>query len=494
MKKTFSLILFFFLLLVACGAKQPEAAEPSAAVNRTGAAVIAAPAEIRALETDAAVSVTRAADGGTIRLREDPEEETQAAAEEAGEPETEAAETEPAETETSESGPEKTEALETDAAEEEAPETVFETQALKDEEIRNGAEEQKAVRTRIPGIEIYESGRGLSSALYADSRKYPGLSEFFDLWNDYADRIEGDIFIQRADERYVSFLWHSGTASQSAGDGTYFAGYEWKIGVNIDTQTGDFLKLDDIIADRNGFRTELERQIFDLVDEEQHGERVRGLLDKLLAQPDILSSDDLSFTVGAEGLNVYLHTVHNFDFFAGRDRPAAHFYIAYEQHPELFVPELLEIPESYVQQLVFKEGFSEHIMTGTGEDGEAEEIILEPEYEDGEYRGFWLFGGNSAKFALQPASERPVVWFVKLADWGPFLYVQQDLGTGEHVFSSYSLDGEPKCASMIKGLDLCVERRFPGRSGSEAAAEGNIADAEITARRRSFDPEELSIG
>ena len=129
------------------------------------------------------------------------------------------------------------------------------------------------------------------------------------------------------------------------------------IGINIDPETGDDIPLNEVVTDVS----DLKRAVKKVLKKESYPEDTEAdtlsELKKQIDSGDLVSREDLSWTVGYEGLTFYCNTLCNFSLGDMQD-DAFMLFIPYSEYPDLFYKKYVNHPVAYAYQIPVTRGFT----------------------------------------------------------------------------------------------------------------------------------------
>ncbi|MCR4655206.1 MAG: right-handed parallel beta-helix repeat-containing protein [Lachnospiraceae bacterium] len=234
--------------------------------------------------------------------------------------------------------------------------------------------------------------------------EYPALSEALDTYNDQSRKAiktffktmknqidslytpnddewptfayERRLSLNRADDVLLSFTqYNNSTAVPDYIDSE-------ALGINIDTQTGEYIDLLDVVVSKESLRTAAEHALesTDFYVDEWKEEALK-IVNKALKNNMIISDPaGLSFTIDYQGLTLIFNgSLTGFD-----DGPST-IFLAFSEYPELFNDKYMQVPDNYFIELA-KGDFMDIYWFDFDGDGKAEpfSVIWEPD-DDGDY-------------------------------------------------------------------------------------------------------------
>lgn len=122
------------------------------------------------------------------------------------------------------------------------------------------------------------------------------------------------------------------------------------VGINIDPQTGKDIALDEVVTDLSDLKRALKTAVKkEYYPEDTEAETIRELK-KQIDGGDLTSRDELSWTVGYEGLTFYCNTLCNFSL-NDMQNDAFMLFIPYSDYPDLFEEKYVKRPSAYAYQI-----------------------------------------------------------------------------------------------------------------------------------------------
>ncbi|MBQ7564559.1 MAG: right-handed parallel beta-helix repeat-containing protein [Lachnospiraceae bacterium] len=325
---------------------------------------------------------------------------------------------------------------------------------------------------------------------YKADESRPGLKKALDEWNSLMEEdLEGSLeaigklakkaykeegtdefryyqagyrqSLRRADENFLSFAVYEEDT---------FAPKLMRIvlGKNFDTKTGKELELTDVVTDTQAFLQaagdELGKVFYD---EELRAEILSELSDRL-SDKSTISSEELSWCLGYEGMELYLNPDINYNFYGDTDGPVKLFF-SYSGYPKLFSDQVREIPGAYAYELEIND-YPEVCYIDTDGDGKLSEVSVVL-YGDEDYYHSTLslsIDGRTTRFAGDEGvgGYEASAIIVHTYQGDDFLYLNQMTDNDYEYISVYSLGEEPKYIGEKNGTT-----RFELWSDSEDSGE-----------------------
>ncbi len=209
-------------------------------------------------------------------------------------------------------------------------------------------------------------------------------------------------------------------------------------GINIDPSTGKDITLDDVVTDISALEKAIDRALKDASYPEQTCEDVSAELRRRISSGDHTSRDELSFTIGYEGLTFYCNNAVNFsmpDFFAD----GVPLFIPYKGNEDLFAEEYTYAPATYAYQIPVSPAFATAIYIDMNMDGKYKDLWLYPLMDNyGDVSGL-TFGVNSSLERVENfyASDMTAT-YVKNPDGDSFVFLQCALDDGISAFRIFN--------------------------------------------------------
>lgn len=167
--------------------------------------------------------------------------------------------------------------------------------------------------------------------------------------------------VRRADRKVLSILVDSYYYN-----GEFDSRSMW--GENYDIETGDELMFSDVVADIDGFAQAAENQLINYAGEDVFSSS--GIIKEYF---EMYGADGTHWTLDYNGVTVYFSEGE----LAGVGFGAMNVTVTFAEHPELFNPEYMEVPEKYIVALPLKSTF----YTDLDGDGCCEELTVADSYE-----------------------------------------------------------------------------------------------------------------
>ncbi|MBQ8969901.1 MAG: right-handed parallel beta-helix repeat-containing protein, partial [Lachnospiraceae bacterium] len=250
--------------------------------------------------------------------------------------------------------------------------------------------------------------------------------------------------LRRADENFLSFAVYEEDTFELKPMRIVF-------GKNFDTKTGKELELTEVVTDTQAFLeaagAELQKVFYD---EELRAEILSELSDRL-SDSSTISSEELAWCLGYEGLELYLNPEINYNFYGDTDGPVKLFF-SYNGYPKLFSDQVKEIPGAYAYDLEIND-YPEVCYIDTDGDGKLSEVsavLYEDEYN---YHSALTLSidGETVKLTEGVGGYEASAIIVHTYQGDNYLYLNQMTDNDYEYISIYSLGEEPKYVGEKNG-------------------------------------------
>ena len=159
-----------------------------------------------------------------------------------------------------------------------------------------------------------------------------------------------EAYVQRADTGVFSFMEHEYTDTIVGPKN-----YEVRTGYNYSTADGHALALDEVVTDLNALAELIHAHLKENFPAELAVLSPEDFTDELLSRRSLVSTKELSWVLGYEGLSFYFNGSVNFPFTRGSWK----FYVSFSEHPELFDAKWFEVPDRYAYEVMAGTDFIE---------------------------------------------------------------------------------------------------------------------------------------
>ncbi|HAG70246.1 MAG TPA: hypothetical protein DCL38_09795 [Lachnospiraceae bacterium] len=248
--------------------------------------------------------------------------------------------------------------------------------------------------------------------------------------------------LKRADENIVSFAAHEDNDA-------FVKPVRITIGNNIDTGTGEDIGLLDVTEDKEGLVKAFEEALKKIFYDKELRAEITGVFETQLEKDSTVSSRELSWCTGYEGIEIYLNPDVNYNFYGDTDGPVKVF-ISYKDNPDLFAERITKVPGSYIYDLEINTcPETEYIDAGD----ELKNISLTlNQTGEGYYNGMTVdFGGRRYDIDDSVEGASAEAYIVRDYDGLFFLYLCQKTASGYGYIAVYSLGDEPECVGCVDG-------------------------------------------
>lgn len=265
--------------------------------------------------------------------------------------------------------------------------------------------------------------------VFVNDYEYPELNKALYDWCQSSDE-ESYVLIKRSDKNFLSFVENYGDPEDyDAEEDFYDPGYSTFVGHNYFTSSGEEVVLQYVVTDIELFKEKLLEQISTEYGDENGPfyDDIVKTIDEAIGNGSKPSSEEFSWSLGYEGMTVYMNPRVNFNYSDSGDYTSRPFFIPYEGNEELFVPIAYDVPDAYVSQVIAQHGFGDRLIMDPFGDGEGTSLFIYTDYDEdlGVYLGInTYYDGPSAKITFDPTPVCPNVWYVKTSDDNTYLVVQ----------------------------------------------------------------------
>ena len=265
--------------------------------------------------------------------------------------------------------------------------------------------------------------------IFVNDYEYPELNKALYDWCQSSDE-ESYVLIKRSDKNFLSFVENYGDPEDyDEEEDFYDPGYSTFVGHNYFTATGEEVVLQYVVTDVELFKKKLLEQI-----STEYGDENSSYYDDIVATVDEAvgngskpSSEEFSWSLGYEGITVYMNPRVNFNFSDSGDYSSRPFFIPYAGNDELFVPIAYDVPKAYVSQVIAQHGFGDRLIIDPFGDGEGTSLFIYTDYDEASdtFSGIkTYYDGPSAQITFDPTPVCPNVWYVKTSDDNTYLVIQ----------------------------------------------------------------------
>ncbi len=279
-----------------------------------------------------------------------------------------------------------------------------------------------------------------------------------DEWPTFAYKRE--LSLNRADDVLLSFTqYNNSTAIPDYNDSE-------ALGVNIDTETGEYIDLLDVVVSKESLRTAFEHELESTeVYIDEWKEEAKKIVSNALKNNMIISDPaGLSFTIDYQGLTLIFNgSLTGFD-----DGPCT-IFLAFSEYPELFNEKYMQVPDNYFIELATGDYADIYWFDFDGDNKvEPFSVIWEPDEDDDYLRSVSLIWDDT-KYELHEISDcYGLDAYLVHNDGKNFLYVETttendyqditiyEIGT-DTIHYSNCIGGALKFMMYVDGDDLIDE-------------------------------------
>ena len=249
-------------------------------------------------------------------------------------------------------------------------------------------------------LEKYNDDLNLQAQIYLDNykRTLAEASQSGDFDADGFYHTANNAQLMRADEHILSMIRWDVTYGLGNGDTTL-------LGVNFDSQTGEVLKLSDLVTDKDRLCDAVVEKVKEIIPREDFPKPPEQTVRELFSQDDLTSTKEFSWSAGYEGMSFLFNTTVNFAYFS-RPGGAVEVFIPYREYPDLFTDDVKDVPEKYACDFILADGTAGDAWIdadGSGTLTETVGILNDDEY--GAYTGLSILrGGETYEFPFEYSS------------------------------------------------------------------------------------------
>ena len=265
--------------------------------------------------------------------------------------------------------------------------------------------------------------------IFVNDYEYPELNKALYDWCQSSDE-ESYVLIKRSDKNFLSFVENYGDPEDyDEEEDFYDPGYSIFVGHNYFTATGEEAVLRHVVTDVELFKEKLLEQISTEYGDENGPfyDDIVKTVDEAVGNGSEISNEEFSWSVGYEGMTVYMNPRVNFNYSDSGDFSSRPFFIPYKGNEELFAPIVYDVPNAYMSQIIAQHGFGDTLIMDPFGDGEGTSLFIYADYDEDSdlFSGIsTYYDGPSAKVTFDPTPVSPNVWYVKTSDDNTYLVIQ----------------------------------------------------------------------